>query len=111
MKNVIEFAAPAVLSVGCEYVARDEQRGFDFNFKTTRVLYGANAARFAGNDAAGFGIDFTFPFAVGTGYVELVWLDHALRIDKSELGGKDVINVYVYEGPVEKCNAGKRRVD
>lgn len=109
VENVIEFSTPAVLSVGARYTPREEQRGFDFEFQTTRILFGSNAARFSGvtkND--GFGVDLKLPFAVGKGYVELIWLDHVLRIDKSKLSGKDVLNVYVYEGPVEKCGVGKQ---
>ncbi len=103
---MIEFSTPAVLCVGCEYVAREKERGFDFDFQTTRLLVGGPAKQFMGEEG-GFGIDLKVPFAVGKGFVQLVWLDHVLRIDKSRLGGKDVVNVYVYEGPVDKCKVRK----
>lgn len=105
---MIEFSTKAVLSVGCEYIPRAAQRGFDFDFKTTRFLFGGNAARFVGKkEDKGNGIDLKVGVAFGSGYVELVWLDEVLRIDKSRLGGKDVMNLYVYEGPVEICKAEK----
>lgn len=93
VENVVEFGSAGQLRVEAEYVARPEDgvRGFDYDFKRTRIVYGK--------------LDFTLPFAQGDGYVFLLWLDHALRIDKSLLDGNPVINVYVYEGPVEKCKA------
>jgi len=93
VENVVDFSGKGQLRVEAEYIARNEERGFDYDFKRTRIVYGKQ-------------IDFTLPFAQGDGFVSLVWLDQALRIDKSLLGGKRVINVYVYEGPVEECKAG-----
>lgn len=94
------------------YTPRTDIRAFDFRFQTTRLLFGKDAAQYRTDDdtdaATGFGLDLKFPFAVGAGFVELMWLDHALRVDKSTLGGEEVLNVYVYEGPVEKCTASKR---
>lgn len=89
---MIEFANNRALRVEARYVPRGTVRGFDFDFQRTRIMYGA--------------IDITLPFAVGSGYVELAWLDQALRVDRSMLGGREVLNVYVYEGPVERCTAG-----
>ena len=114
MQNIVEFPN-AVLGVGAKYTPRSTMRAFDFRFRTTRLLLGKNAAQYRENGdnsdsstSTGFGLDLTFPFAVGAGFVELVWLDHALRVDKSTLGGEEVLNVYVYEGPVEKCTVSKR---
>lgn len=94
VENVVEFSGTGQLRIEAEYVARGNERGFDYDFKRTRIVYGNI-------------LDFTLPFAQGDGFVSLVWLDHALRIDKSLLGGKSVTNVYVYEGPVEQCKVGK----
>lgn len=95
VENVVEFSGKGQLRVEAEYVSRKGERGFDYDFKRTRIIFGGR-------------IDFTLPFAQGDGHVSLVWLDHALRIDKSLLSGKPVINVYVYEGPVEECKVEKK---
>lgn len=101
-----------MLSVQAEYKPRDTERGFDFRFMRTRVQYGRAARlRVDGDDATGsmgVNLDVTLNWAVGSGFVELVWLDHALRIDRSMLGGREVINVYVYEGPVDKCKTEQK---
>lgn len=114
-QNVIEFRAnddnsrwPTVLSVKAQYRIREMQRGFDFKFQATRVQYGAGALeRVTGrkSERKGPNIDFELPFAVGTGFVNVLWLDHALRIDRDTSGGKNWLNIYAYDGPVERCRA------
>jgi len=41
-----------------------------------------------------------FPFAIGSGFFDVLYLDAQLRIDQDKNGW---INVYSYDGPVEKC--------
>mmetsp|Transcript_13448 Transcript_13448/g.24117 ORF Transcript_13448/g.24117 Transcript_13448/m.24117 type:complete len:275 (+) Transcript_13448:41-865(+) len=44
----------------------------------------------------------SFPFAIGSGYFDVLYLDAQLRIDRDKNGW---INVYAYSGPPERCSA------
>lgn len=105
---------PAVLSVGVDYAASEEERRCDFQFKRTKVMVGQSAmdsismARGTRDDQSRkvrYNLDVDFPFAVGKGYFHVVWLDQALRVDRDTSNGKNWLNIYVYGGPTEKCTA------
>lgn len=121
LQNVVEFdrdevkkTLPAVLSVGVDYVASEEERRCDFRFRRTKVLLGRSArasiyeakgVRDGLSLTGGLNLDLDLPFAIGEGYFRVIWLDHALRIDRDTSNGKNWLNVYVYAGPVERCTA------
>jgi len=62
-------------------------RRVDFVFRRTGVRWGAGGR-----------VDL--PFAVGRGHFDVLHLDEALRVDKDANGW---VNVYAYDGPVERC--------
>lgn len=97
--------------MGVNYHPSDIEPRCDYAFKNTNILLGRAAARAMHDTEETRGrwpfvnVNWRFGFAVGKGFFRVVWLDHALRIDHDTSKGKDWLNVYVYGGPVEKCQA------
>lgn len=121
LQNVVEFdrdevkgTLPAVMSVGVDYVPNEMERRCDFKFRRTRVMLGrsARASIYEAKGVldglsltGGLNLDLDVPFAIGEGYFRVIWLDHALRIDRDTSNGKDWLNIYLYAGPADKCTA------
>lgn len=115
-QNVVEFSSDkkkgtlaAMLTVGVEYSTEEAERRVDFKFRTTDILAGQSAKKLMQGKNyvrdGWFDTNIHLPFAVGTGFFRVAWLDHALRIDRDTSNGKDWLNVYVYAGPASKCTA------
>lgn len=121
LQNVVEFdrdevkrTLPTVMRVEVDYVPSETERRCDFKFRRTRVMLGrsAKASIYEAKGVmdglcltGGLNLDLEVPFAIGEGYFRVVWLDHALRIDRDTIHGKDWLNIYVYAGPADKCTA------
>lgn len=94
LENVVRFGRGrfwAEVCVGVDYeMGEGEERVVRFVFTDTEIKVGGLGA-------------VKLPFAVGRGEFRCVWLDQ-MRVDICDVGGGERwINVYGYEGPVERC--------
>ena len=107
--NTIEFPSiPAVLAVDVNYQIANggTQRKCSYDFVNTTIAWRDDAKKWFNGDRSG---GWKAGWAIGNGFFRTIWLDQTLRIDRDTSGeGRDWINCYVYDGPVNKCTAGNK---